>query len=194
MACGLSRRLLLCEQPPHSTRQKTLPVKRRDGSFLRRHKSLACALRELLKRATTPSSADGVLPHPPAAFDGGAVLSAGGRHAREAQRAVRVVEGGVELGRPRAPAALNAPLDLLPRGLAGHHPWVPLGAPLLGIPMRHDGRADGGGPLLDSAADAQAHAAGEATPRAIRPPCLAFAAFGAFDVALAQRQRLVASA
>ena len=41
-----------------------------DGSFLMRHKDLACALGELLKTAQTPSGADGVLPHPPEAFDG----------------------------------------------------------------------------------------------------------------------------
>lgn len=128
MACGLSRSLLLCEQPPQSTRQKTLPVKRRDGLFLIRHKSLACALIELLKMAKTPSGSDGVLHHLPEAFDGVAVLSAVGRQAMEAQRTVRVVEGGVELVRPMAPAALNAQHDLFPSVLEGRHHLVQLWA------------------------------------------------------------------
>jgi len=34
-----------------------------------RHKHLPCALVELLKVAKTPSGADGVLHHPPEAFD-----------------------------------------------------------------------------------------------------------------------------
>src|SRR4029453_18241435 len=101
-----------------------------DGPFLMRHKHLPCALVELLQIAQTPSGADGVLHHPPEAFDGVEVMAAVGRQAREASRAVIVVEGGVELVRPMDPAAINDQHDLFPRFLEGRHPLVQIWAQL----------------------------------------------------------------
>src|SRR5262249_11007563 len=72
------------EQTPQSTRRNTLPVKLIDGPFLMRHKHLPCALVELLQIAKTPSGADGVLHHPPEAFDGVEVMAAVGRQEMEA--------------------------------------------------------------------------------------------------------------
>src|SRR5215813_12980539 len=84
----IEERRLICgdayEQTPQSTRRNTLPVKLRDGPFLMRHKHLPCALVELLQIAKTPSGADGVLHHPPEAFDGVEVMAAVGRQEMEA--------------------------------------------------------------------------------------------------------------
>jgi hypothetical protein len=52
--------------------------------------------------------------------------------------------------------------------------------------MRHDFIKDFRGAILDSTDNAEQHAAREATPGAILQPRLAFEAFFAFDLALAQ--------
>src|SRR5262249_21329967 len=56
----------------------------------------------------------------------------------------------------------------------------------LRIKMRHDFREDFRGPILDGTDDAEQHPAGEAAPRAILHPRLAFEGFFAFDLAGAQ--------
>jgi hypothetical protein len=112
----------------------------------------------------------------------------------EAQFALVVVEGGVELVRPMAPAAIHDHHDLLLSFLEGRHHLVQILTQLLGIKVRHDFIEDFGGPLVDGADDAEQHTAGDAAPRTILQPRLTFEAFCAFDVALAQGARVEARA
>jgi hypothetical protein len=104
----------------------------------------------------------------------------------EAQLAVVVVEGRVELVRSMDPAAIDDHHDLFVRFAEGRHHLMHLLTQLLGIAMRHDFIEDLGGAILDRANDAEQHAAGDAAPGTILQPRLAFAGLLAFDVALAQ--------
>jgi hypothetical protein len=99
-----------------------------------------------------------------------------------------------ELFRPVDAAAIDDHDDLFP-GVAkeGHHLMDILAQPLR-ITMGNDLREDFRGPILDGTDDAEQHAAGDAAPRAIPQPRLAFEAFVAFDVALAQGTYREASA
>ena len=110
------------EQVPQSSRRNVLPVKRIDGALLMRPEHLAGALIELRKLAKTSPGADCILHHPPEAFDGVEVMSAVGWQAMEAQRAVVVVEGRVELVRPMDAAPINNHHNVF-AGFAedGHH-------------------------------------------------------------------------
>ena len=63
-------RLSQPEQIPRSLRRNGLPVELINGSLLMRHEHLACALVELMEIGKTSSGANGVLHHPPEAFDG----------------------------------------------------------------------------------------------------------------------------
>ena len=151
------------------------------------HTYLARALGKRMQLGQTSSRSNAVLPHAPEACDGVEVGATMGRYALEAELAVVVIEGCGERVRPLAPAPIDAPHDLL-RGLpAERHPLVPLLAQLLGITMRDDLIEDWRGAILDGANDAEQHAAGEAAPRTILQPRLAFEACFAFAVALAQR-------
>ena len=105
----------------------------------------------------------------------------------KAELAVVVVEGRVELVRPLDPAPIDAHHDLFLGFPEGGHDLVHILAQLLRITMRDDLIEDFRGAILDGADDAQQHAVGETTPRAILQPCLAFEVFFAFDLALAQR-------
>ena len=60
-------------------------------------------------------------------------------------------------------------------------------AQFLGIKVGHDLIEDFRGPILDRADDAQQDATGDATPRAIADPRLAFERLLALDLTLAQR-------
>ena len=66
------------KQIPQSTRQNVLPVKRINRSLLMRHEYLTRSLVELMQVRKTSSGTDGVLHHPPEAFDGVEVMSAVG--------------------------------------------------------------------------------------------------------------------
>ena len=68
---------------------------------------------------------------------------------------VPVGERRRELVRPMDPAAINDHHDLFPRFLEGRHHLVQILAQLLGIKVRHDFIEDFGGPILDSADDAE---------------------------------------
>ena len=150
------------------------------------HEYLARALVELRQIGKTPSRSNAVLPHAPEAFDGVEVVPTMGREAMEAQRALRVVEGRVELVRPMDPTATNDPHHLLLGFAEGRHDVMEIVAQCLGINMRHDCREDLGGAILDRANDAEHHSIGHPTPRAIRQPGLPFATLVTFDLALAQ--------
>ena len=64
------------KQIPRSSRRNRLPVEFINRSLLVRHEHLTCALGELMQIGKTPSSTDGVLHHPPEAFDGIEVMAA----------------------------------------------------------------------------------------------------------------------
>ena len=104
-----------------------------------------------------------------------------------ASLAVVVVEGRVELGRPMAPAAIDDHDDLCAGWAEGGHHVLERLAPLLRIKVRHDFREDFRGAIRDGADDAEPHAAGEATPRAVLPPRLPFVPCFLFALALGQR-------
>ena len=133
----------------------------------------------------TPSGADGVLHHPPKAFNRVEMVSTMGWQEMEAKRAVVVLKGRVELVRPMHPAAIDDHHDLFLGFPEGGHDLVQILAKLLRIKMWDNLIEDFRGPILDGANDAEQHPAGDAAPGAILPPRLAFEGFLAFDLALA---------
>ena len=104
----------------------------------------------------------------------------------EAQLAVVVVEGRVELVGPMDPAAIDDHHDVFARFAEGGHDLMEILTQLLGIKVGYDFIEDFRGAILDSADDAEQDATGDATPRAIPQPHLAFEGLLAFDLALAQ--------
>jgi hypothetical protein len=169
-------------------------MKRIDGTLLMRHKHLAGALVELRKIAKTASGADGVLPHPPEAFDGMEVVATMGGQQMEAKLVMRVVEGRVELVRPVHPAPIDDHPHLLLRCLEGRHHVVDILAPLLRITVRDDFREDCGSPVLDGAHHTESHATRDPAPGARAHPRLAFATLLAFALAVAEGTREQTSA
>ena len=105
----------------------------------------------------------------------------------EAQLAILVVEGRVELVRSMDATAIHNH-DNLFAGFAedGHHLREIL-ASLLGVKVGHDFIAHFCGVILDGANDAEQDAAGDATPGAIPHPRLAFEGLIACDLTVAQR-------
>jgi hypothetical protein len=107
----------------------------------------------------------------------------------EAQRAVVMVACRVALVRLMDPAAIDDHHDLLAGCAAGRHPCMERWAQRLGSTVRHDGRDDCGGTLLDRPKDTEEPAAGDPAPGARASPCLAFEGGVAFALTLAQRTR-----
>ena len=96
-----------------------------------------------------------------------------GRSAMEAQRALRVVEGGVQLVGPMNPPASDHHHDLC-AALAERRPDVmQIWAELLRSTVGHHCIKDFGGAILDRAHDAEQDPPGDAAPGALRHPCLA---------------------
>ena len=122
-----------------------------DGTLLMRHKHLAGALVELRKSTKTASGADGVLHHPPEAFDGIEVVATMGGQKMEAKLIMIVVEGRVELVRPVDPAPIDDHHHLFLGFLEGRHYLVDILAQLLRIKVRDDFIEDFGGTVLDGA-------------------------------------------
>jgi hypothetical protein len=141
---------------------------------------------ELLEGAETTPCSNGVLHHPPKAFDRVEVVATMGRQEMQAQLAVVVLEGRVELVRSMNSAAIHDHDDLFLGVPEGRHHLMEILAQFLGIKMRHDFIEDFRGPVLDGADDAEQHAAGDAAPRAILQPRLAFETFFTLDLALTQ--------
>src|SRR5262245_48050476 len=112
----------------------------------------------------------------------------------EAQLVVVVVERRVELMSPVDAAAIDDHDDLFVRFAEGRHHLMEILPQLLGIKVGHDFIEDFRGAILDRADDAEYDAAGDATPRAIPQPRLAFEGFITFDLARAQRACREASA
>ena len=103
----------------------------------------------------------------------------------EASRAGVVVEGRAELVGPMDPAAIHNHHDVFAGFAEGGHDLMAILAQLLGIKVGHDFIENFRSPILDRADDAQEDAAGDATPRAILQPRLAFEGLLACDLALA---------
>ena len=97
-----------------------------------------------------------------------------------------VLEGRVEFVRPMDPAAIDDHDDLCVDFAEGRHHLMDILAQLLRIKVRHDFIEDFRGPILDGADHAEQHATRDAAPGAILHPRLAFEAFFAFDLTLAQ--------
>lgn len=103
-------------------------------------------------------------------------------------------EGRVELVGPMDPAAIHDHHDVFAGFAERRHDLMEILAQLLGIKVRHDFIEDFRGPILDRADDAQQDATGDATPRAIADPRLAFERLRAVDLTLAQRAQREARA
>ena len=104
----------------------------------------------------------------------------------EAQLAVIVLQGRVELVRPMNPAAVDDHHDLFAGFAEGRHDLMEILAQLLGIKVRHDFIEDFGGTILDCPNDTEQHAAEDTAPGAILHPRLPFEGLLAFNLTLAQ--------
>src|SRR4030095_10872720 len=107
----------------------------------------------------------------------------------ETKLAVVVLKGRVELVGPMDAAAIDDHHDLFAGFTEDRHHLMEILAQLLGIKVGHDFIEDFGGPILDGADNTEQHATGDAAPRAIADPRLAFEAFFTFDLTLAQGTR-----
>ena len=159
-----------------------------------RHEHAARAVVELMQIGKTSSGADPVLQYAPEAFKRVEVVTTVGRQEMQPKLLVPVGQRRRELFRPVDATAVGDH-DHLFAGVAkeGHHLMDILAQPLR-IKMGDDLIEDFRGPILDGTDDAEQHAAGDAAPRAIPQPRLAFEAFFAFDLALAQGTYREASA
>ena len=85
------------------------------------------------------------------------------------------------------PAAIDNHHDLFAAFAERRHDLMHILAELLSIKVGHDFIEDFGGAILDRPNDTEQHAAGDAAPRAIADPGLAFEGLLAVDLTLAQR-------
>jgi hypothetical protein len=182
------------KQLPLNSRQNGLPVKLIDWSRLMIRKYATCALVELMQIGKTPSSTDPVLQHAPEALNRIEVVTTVGWQEMQPKLLVPVGQRRRELFRPVDATAVGDHDHLFARvAKEGHHLMDILAQPLR-IKMWHDLIEDFRGPILDGTDNAEQHPAGDAAPRAILQPRLAFEAFFAFDLALAQGTYREASA
>ena len=151
-----------------------------------RHKHLAGTLVERREIAQTSSRANGVLHHPPEAFDRVEVMSAVGWQEMEAKLLMIVVEGCVELMRPMDPAPIDDHHHLFAGFAEDRHDLMEILAQLLGIKMGPDLIEDTRRAILDSPDNAEQDTAGDATPGAILGPRLAFERFFPLDLRVTQ--------
>src|SRR5882724_4781545 len=112
----------------------------------------------------------------------------------EAKLVMIVVEGRIELVRPVDPTAIDDHHHLFVGFPKGRHDLVQILSSLLGIKVGHDFIEDFRGAILDGADDTQQHTVGDATPRAILQPRLAFQGLLTFNLTLTQRAYGKASA
>src|SRR6267378_7654139 len=96
----------------------------------------------------TPSGADGVLHHPPKAFNRVEVVPTMGWEEMEAKLVVVVLQGRVELVRPMNPAAIDDHHDLFAGFAEGSHYLMDILTQLLGIKVGHDFIEDFGRAVL----------------------------------------------
>jgi len=145
------------------------------------------ALIELMQIGKTPSSTDPVLHHAPEAFNRIEVVATMSRQEIQPKLLVPACECRRELVRPMDATAVGYH-DYLFAGAAkeGHHLMDVLAKPFR-IKVGNNLIEDFGGPILDSADDAEQHPTGHAAPTPIAHPRLAFAGLFAFDLAWTQR-------
>ena len=169
-------------------------MKRINRSLLMRHEYLTRSLVQQMEIGKTSSGTHSVLPHPPEAFNGIQVMTTVGWEHMPPKLFVPVSQCRRQLVRPVDATAVGDHDDRFP-GMAkeGHH-LMDIWAPSLRIKMGNDLIEDFRGPILDSPDDAEQHPTGDAAPRAILHPRLAFEAFFAFDLAGAQGTDREASA
>jgi hypothetical protein len=105
----------------------------------------------------------------------------------EAQLAVLVLQGRVELVRPMHPAAIDDHHHLFAGFAESCHHLLEILAQFLGIKMWDDFREGFGGAILHSAEDREQYPAGDAAPGAVAQPALAFQGLLTFDLTLTQR-------
>ena len=107
----------------------------------------------------------------------------------EAQRAVGVGEGRVELVRPMDPAPIDDHHDLLPSCAERRHDLMEILAQLLGLKVRDDLIEDARGPILHGTNDVEQHPTGAPAPRAIADPRLPFERLFTSNLTLAEGPR-----
>jgi hypothetical protein len=151
-----------------------------------RHEHLAGSPVEMLEGTETASRSNDVLHHPPEAFDRVEVVATMSRQEMQAQLAVVVLEGRVELVRSMNPAAIDDHHDVFAGFAEGRHDLMEILAQFLGIKMRHDFVEDFGGAILDGTNHTEQHAASEAAPGAVGTPRLTFEGLLTFDLPLTQ--------
>ena len=105
----------------------------------------------------------------------------------EAQLAVRVLQGRVELVRPMPPTAIDDHHDLFAGFAEGCQHLMEIWAQCLGIKMGNDFREDCGGAILHSAEDRAQDPAGDAAPGAVAQPGLPSQGLLLGDLTLPQR-------
>ena len=161
-------------------------MKRIDWSLVMRHEHSARSVVELMQIRKTPSGADDVLHHAPEAFKRIEVVTTVGREQMQPTLLLPVCQSRRELFRPVDATTVSNHDGLFP-GVTQEGPHLmDIVAQPLRISMGDDLREDFRGAILDGADHAEQHTTGDAAPRAILHPRLAFEAFVAFDVALAQ--------
>jgi hypothetical protein len=163
------------------------PVEFIDGPFLMGYKHLACTLVERREIAQTSSGANGLLHHPPEAFDRVEMVATMGRQEVKTTCAVVVVEGRIELMRPMDPTAVDDHHHLFAGFAEDRHHLMEILTQLLGSKVRHDFVEDFGGPILDRPNDTQQHTTRDTAPGARAHPRLPFEGLLAFDLSLTQR-------
>ena len=169
-------------------------MKRIDWSCLMIREYSTRALIELMQIGKTPSGTDPVFHHTPEAFNRIEVGATMRRQEMQPKLLVPVGQRRREPVRPMDATAVGDHDALFPGvGKEGHHLMDILAHPRR-IKMRHDLIEDFRGPILDGTDNAEQHPVGDAAPRAILHPRLAFEAFFAFDLALAQGTYREASA
>src|SRR5262245_12143880 len=105
----------------------------------------------------------------------------------EAKPSAPVLQGRGELVGPMDATAMDDHDHLWAGFAKDAHDLMDILAQLLGIKVGHNLIEDFRGAILDRADDVEQYAAGDATPRAIPHPRLAFEGLLAFDLTRAQR-------
>jgi hypothetical protein len=136
--------------------------------------------------AETAPHSHRILHHPPEAFNRVEVMAAVGREEMERKRSSILCQRRGQFLGPMDAAAINHPNDLFVGFAKDRHDLMNIWAPCFCVKMRDDLREETRGAILDGPDDAEQHATGDAAPRAILEPRLAFEGFVAFDLTLTQ--------
>ena len=152
-----------------------------------RHKHLTGSPVELLEGAETAPRANRVLHHTPEAFDRIEVMAAVGGEEMELQLSRIMCHSGGKLFGPMDATTIDDHHDLLIGFAKDVHDLMQILAQGFCVKMRHDLIEDFRGAILDGTNDAEQDATGDATPRALLGPCVAFERLMPCALAVAQR-------